>query len=91
MRKRIGKGRAVHKVVMMRTLNIMMVRMMMMMKMLMMMVIAMTINNDYWKLRIQHHMRKRIRKCTAVHRVVMMAMIDMMMIVLPINDKRKER
>ena len=29
MRKRIGKGRAVHKVVMMRTLNIMMVRMMM--------------------------------------------------------------
>ena len=52
-------------------------------------VIAMTTNNDYWKLRIQHHMRKRIRKCTAVHRVVMMAMIDMMMIVLPINDKRR--
>ena len=53
----------------------------------------MTTNNDYWKLRIQHHMRNRIGKCTIVHKVVMMVMmvmIDMMMMELLLNDKRIE-
>ena len=45
-------------------------------------------------LRTQHHMRRRMGKCTVLHKVmmmVMMAMIEMMMIVLPLNDKREER
>ena len=44
--------------------------------------------------RTQHLMRKRMGKRTVLHKVmmmVMMAMIEMIMIVLPLNDKREER
>ena len=37
----------------------------------MVMVIAMTTNKDYWKLRIQHHIRKRMGKWAVVYKVVM--------------------
>ena len=39
--------------------------------MVMVMVIAMTTNKDYWKLRIQHHIRKRMGKWAVVYKVVM--------------------
>ena len=57
--KRMGKCTDVLWELMMRMLTTMMV----------VMVITITTNNDYWKLRIQHLMRKGIGKCTGVHKV----------------------
>ena len=50
----MGKCAGVHKVRMLTTMIV---------------VITITTNNDYWKLRIQHLMRKGIGKCTGVHKV----------------------